>query len=206
MLKQHNNNTKGNLQINAGLLFHGFELSEYDSVEQLREQIDEVLQSGTGFLGATGGCVKFRAEPKFSSFNTDSQYFNDVNGTVLKGWDVELSAVLTEFTPELFNAILHNSFIDWQYDMQVNVYNEADPYQTHSSINLNDGVYENLVWFGDMSDGGLLVIEIKNAVSTGGVAFEANRDSENGFKVKFVPHIDGVVPFSIHWVKNKVKG
>ncbi|MCL2704096.1 MAG: hypothetical protein FWE91_10885 [Defluviitaleaceae bacterium] len=199
MLKFTSKETHKRLQINAGLLFSDFNLRDLKRVADVKERINELLSDGENFLGATRDGFVFRSQPVFRRYREDGELFGSVNSTVIRGWDIELSATLAEFAPDILTRFLPNSVIDSQ-ELNMAVLDIR-------KILLNQYV-ENLVWIGDLSNGGLIAIELRNAVNVGGISFDARQETENGIKIRFIPHSGEFFdktkpPFQIYFFGNE---
>jgi hypothetical protein len=199
MLKQIGSKTFKNLQINSGLLFYDFRFDSDMTAARLRERIGERIAEGSGFLGATRDGIEFSAVPRFKAYKEDGEIFQSDSCCILEGWDVKLSAALVEYTSEIVSQVIPQSFSDDQGGFLKSIY---------PGMFVKPEINENIVWIGDLSCGGLIVIELKNAVNVGGIKFVANRDGENGFVVGFVPFRGtffdkGEPPFGIHLLKER---
>jgi len=186
-------NTFSSLQIDSGLLFYDIQPEGIDTAGEFRKKLKAYLEDGENYLGITDGGIDFRAVPEVSVYKRDGEMFHSETGCFIVGWDVKLSVTLMEFSPEIFKHVLPNAIIDGQ---EANV----------ESVGIGGGGCRsrtpNIVWVGEMSSGGLLVIELKNAVNVDGINFVTKRNTENGFKVGFKAFADensAKPPFTIYW-------
>ena len=195
MLKQKSCYTHKRLQLNAGLLFFDLDLSELKDINSLSEKINELLNCGKNFLGATREGFMFRSQPVTRRYREDGKVFGSVGATVVESWDIELSGSLVEFTSDLICKFLPNSVVDYQ---------EPNFEMLDVKIMHMNTQTKNVVWIGDISNGGFMVIELKNAVNVGGINFNTKNETENGINIRFIPHSGDIFnaeipPFRIYF-------
>ena len=197
MLKNTGSHTFKNLQLNTGLLFYNIKVEEFECGGSLRSALESALEDGGNFLGATRRGAVFSARPIVRQYRSDGDFYVKLEGTVISGWEVELSAEIVEFTPEIIRQILPKAKID---DQMLNV----------TKLNLQEilsAQRENLIWVGDLSGGGLIAIELRNAMNVGGIRLNAESSTENSIAVRFIPHSGeffnpGKPPFEIYFLSN----
>jgi hypothetical protein len=185
----------GGLQVDAGLLFRDFKLEGVNSADELREKIELCVTERIKYLGATRGGIEFRALPRVIESGMDGRMYQSETGCLLNGWDVRLSATLSEFTSAVFGSVLPNSYLD----------DQEDGFHTLGLKAKTGSGNDSIVWVGTLSGGDLLAIELKNAVNVEGVKFVSERDKEGGLKVGFKAFGDDgnmeEPPFSVYWFK-----
>ena len=196
MLKKVGYHTHKNLQLNSGLLFTELDISAFRDLRDIEKGVNEALISGEKFLGVTRNGVSFIAQPRYREYYCDGEQFNRVACRTIIGWDIKLEVVIVEISSELLNRVLTSSWIDQQLENVKRI--------ELSSV-IMDGSIDNLVWIGDMSDGGLILIELRNAVCIGGIRFVSEDNTENGIATRFTPHIGDYYnpvepPFSIYFI------
>lgn len=196
MLKNTSEVTSRHLQLGVGLLFFDIKISDLGFGESVPESVGKLLNNGESFLGATRGGADFRAQPVVRQYRSDGYLFPEKSGAIVTGWNVELSAEIVEFTPSLLGKILPDAVVDNQV-------------QKVSRIGLakvlNEQYTENLIWAGDLSNGTLIAIELRNVLNFGGISIKTEfRESALG--VRFIPHAGdvfdvGQLPFEIYFLE-----
>ena len=169
-----------NMQLNAGAFLIGFDYSEYNDATSLRTALKTALQDTTKLLGATRGGGTFVVTAEIREPEVDGKRYRFKNGAFVDSVDAQLTGTLVEVRPEIFAKILATGETDTS---------EEAPGKTvikmHTAIQDTDYL-PSLVWVGDMSDGGLVLIALKNALNN------------NGMTLTFSDKGEGVIPFEFH--------
>lgn len=185
------------MQLGNGLLFCGIDVSGIKNAAELAAEVEHLLAKDEHFVGATLNGTEFIAEPIIRRYRTDHLKPNNYNKVIVEGWKVELSTTLLEFSPKIFELCFEAMDTDKQ--------DKFVSYLDMHRAPLNNS-FDNLIWIGDISGGGYLVIELLNPVCAGGFRFSSSGDNESTVRTSFIPRGDASTPqkplFKIYFVKN----
>jgi hypothetical protein len=172
-------NTYKQLAINAGILAKSFTPS-------------------TGvvgdLIGATGGGIKFVAEPSYIDFadGVDNARRNTKEMKELDNWTVTMSGTFKAVTPALAKSLTAVADIDSD---------DATHIVPRDYLKMTD--FEELWFVGDYGrEGGHIAIRMMNALSTGGFQIQTNDRGKGDFAFTFTGHYSldaqDEVPFEIY--------
>jgi hypothetical protein len=151
------------LQVDAGVL-----LKEFDP--ESPELVDENI------ICATTGGVNPVCTPTFSDWGEDVD--NVPNNTMelkhLDGWDCTFGFTALNVTPEAIKLALGAADINGQ---------SIIPRRKLKQTDFND-----IWWVGDRSDGGLVAICLRNALSTGGFSLQTTKNGKGQVAVTLTGH------------------
>lgn len=173
-----------NLQLNAGAFLIGFDYSTYENATTLREALATALQDSTKLLGATRGGGTFVVTQEIREPDVDGKRYRFKGGAFVDSTDAQLTGTLVEIRPEIFAKILATG--------EVTGSGTKKTVKMHTAIQDTDYI-PSLVWIGDMSDGGLVLIALKNALNN------------NGMTLTFTDKGEGTIPFEFHAYQNVVE-
>lgn len=172
------------LQLNAGAFLIGFDYSSYTDATSLRTALATALQDSTKLLGATRGGGSFVAQSEIREPDVDGKRYRFKGGAFVDSVDAQLTGTLVEIRPEIFAKILATG--------DVVTSGQKTTVTMHTAIKDTDYISE-LVWVGDMSDGGLVLIALKNALNN------------NGMTLTFADKGEGTIPFEFHAYQDQVE-
>lgn len=173
-----------NLQLNAGAFLYGFDYSSYTDATALRTALAEALQDSTKVLGATRGGGTFVVTSEIREPDVDGKRYRFKGGAFVDSVDAQLSGTLVEIRPEIFAKILATG--------ESTTNGNVTTIKMHTAIQSGDYI-PSLVWIGDMSDGGLVLIALKNALNN------------NGMTLTFSDKGEGTIPFEFHAYQENVE-
>jgi len=173
-----------NLQLNAGAFLIGFAYSEYTDATALRTALTTALQDSTKLLGATRGGGTFVVTSEIREPDVDGKRYRFKGGAFVDSVDAQLTGTLVEIRPEIFAKVLATG--------ESTTSGKKTTVKMHTAIQETDYI-DSLVWVGDMSDGGLVLIALKNALNN------------NGMTLTFTDKGEGVIPFEFHAYQNAVE-
>ena len=153
------------LQINAGLLLKNF------NVENPVEPKDEDI------ICDTTGDFSISSTPTMEDFFADinNAPLNTLEGVRVTGWTHTMSVTSVSVTEEMLRIALNASETE---DRIAGIVPGEKP------VHL-DSIY----WIGDMADPNkLLVIRMKNVLSTNGISFTSRKDGKGGIALNFRAH------------------
>lgn len=173
-----------NLQLNAGAFLIGFAYSEYTDATALRTALTTALQDSTKLLGATRGGGTFVVTSEIREPDVDGKRYRFKGGAFVDSVDAQLTGTLVEIRPEIFAKVLATG--------ESTTAGKKTTVKMHTAIQETDYI-DSLVWVGDMSDGGLVLIALKNALNN------------NGMTLTFTDKGEGVIPFEFHAYQESVE-
>lgn len=173
-----------NLQLNAGAFLVGFNYAQYTDATALRTALATALQDSTKVLGATRGGGTFVVTSEIREPDVDGKRYRFKGGAFVDSVDAQLSGTLVEIRPEIFAKVLATG--------EVATNGNKTTVKMHTAIQAGDYI-DNLVWVGDMSGGGLILIALKNALNN------------NGMTLTFSDKGEGTIPFEFHAYQSQVE-
>lgn len=173
-----------NLQLNAGAFLIDFVYSEYTDATALRTALATALQDNTKVLGATRGGGSFVATSEIREPEVDGKRHRFKGGAFVDSVDAQLSGTLVEIRPDMFAKVLATG--------EAATSGKKTTVKMHTAIQSTDYI-DSLVWVGDMSDGGLVLIALKNALNN------------NGMTLTFADKGEGTIPFEFHAYQDAVE-
>ena len=173
-----------NLQLNAGAFLIGFDYSTYENATTLRTALTAALQDETKLLGATRGGGTFVVTSEIREPDVDGKRYRFKGGAFVDSVDAQLTGTLVEIRPEIFAKVLATG--------EHETTGQKTTVKMHTAIQSGDYI-PSLVWVGDMSDGGLVLIALKNALNN------------NGMTLTFTDKGEGTIPFEFHAYQSAVE-
>ena len=177
--------TYQNLQLNAGVFLYNFNYDEYATIDALRAAVLAKIQANENILGSTRGGGSFVVTQEVREPEVDGARYRFKGGSFVDSIDANMTGTLLEVTPENFKYILATGEVDSTVATKVKV-------TMHTRINATDHL-DNLVWIGDIADGSLIMIVLKNALNT------------NGMNMTFTDKGEGTIPFEFHAYQAQVE-
>ena len=177
MITAARNEAFKNLQLNAGAFLINFDYSLYNTAQEMRTALATALRDSTKLLGATRGGGTFVVNSTIRDPEVDGKRYRFKGGAYVDEVDAQLTGTLVEITPHNFTRILGTG--------EATTAGKKTTIKMHTAIQDADYI-ENLVWIGDKSDGGLVLIALKNALNG------------NGMTLTFTDKGEGTMPFEFH--------
>lgn len=156
------------LQLDAGVL-----LKNFDPANPVAPADEDIVCATTG--GINVSCV-----PTFSDLGSDVDNV-PVNMKELKhldSWECKLSTTSLGTSPELIKMSLGCADID--SDNASKIIPRADLEQTD---------FRDLWWVGDKANGGLVAIQIKNALATSGFSLQTTKNGKGTISLELTGHV-----------------
>lgn len=167
------------LQLNAGIFLTDFDYSSITTAAELGAAIRTKRASGEGILGATRGGGTFSATPTMRQIEADGKRYEFIGSEIIDSWQVQMTGTLLEITGGAFARVLCTGEMT----------DEGAKHLIRVRTDLKEGDYlEHLVWVGDMSDGGFLLIDLHNALNTAGATMTFTDKGEGTLPFTFVAH------------------
>ena len=172
------------LQLNAGAFLVGFDYTLYNDATALRVALSTALADESMLLGATRGGGTFVTNSEIREPDMDGKRYGFKGGAFVDSVDAQLTGTLLEIRPETFARIMATG--------DAVTSGKKTTVTMHTAIRDSDYI-PSLVWVGDMSDGGLVVIALKNALN------------KNGMTLTFADKNEGTIPFEFHAYQDSVE-
>lgn len=155
------------LQMDAGVL-----LKRFDPANPAAPADEDIICATTG--GVNPSCV-----PTFSDLgeDVDNAPINTKELKHLDSWLCSLSTTSLGTSLELIKMALGCADIDTTHSAVI----------PRASLNQND--YSDIWWVGDRADGGLVAIQIKNALSTGGFSLQTTKNGKGQIALTITGHV-----------------
>lgn len=161
-------NTFNALQLDAGVLLKRF------------NPANPVPPADADIICATTGGITVSAVPTFSDLGEDVDNV-PVNMKELKhldSWECKVSTTSLGTSPELIKLALGCADIDGQDETKI--VPRKDLAQTD---------FSDIWWVGDKADGGLVAIQIKNALSTAGFSLKTTKNGKGNITLEITGHV-----------------
>ncbi len=165
------------LQLNAGIFLVDFDYETYTDASALRTAIKTALSDSTKILGVTRGGGSFTVTRDARTPEVDGMRYPFKGADFVDSTDAYLSGTLLEVTPDNFDRLLGTGDVS-KSETKTTV-------TMHTAITDEDYI-DNLVWVGDLADGGLVMIVLKNAINTA------------DFSMTFTDKNEGTMTFEFH--------
>lgn len=159
-------NTFEGLQLDAGVL-----LKRFDPENPVAPADEDIICATTG--GVNPVCAA-----TYSDFGEDVDNVpnNMMELKHLDGWDCSISTTSLGTTPELIRFSLGAADIDGT----TKIVPRRDLKQTD---------FADLWWVGDRADGGMVAIQLKNALSTGGFSLQTTKNGKGQIALTITGHV-----------------
>ena len=156
------------LQLDAGVLLRTFDPSK------------PVAPADTDIICATTGGINPVCKPTFSDFGEDVDNVpnNMMEFKHLDGWDCSISTTSLGTTPALIRLALGCADIDTE-----------DTTKIVPRMDLKQTDFTDIWWVGDRADGGLVAIQLKNALSTGGFSLKTTKNGKGQIELTITGHV-----------------
>lgn len=155
------------LQLDAGILLNTFNPANPSVTDT------DIITATTG--GITVACV-----PTYSDFGEDVD--NCPNNTKelkhLDGWECTITTTALGTSPEAIKLALGAADIDGTDSTKITP--RADLAQTD---------FSDIWWVGDRADGGMVAVQLKNALSTGGFSLQTTKNGKGQISLTLTGHV-----------------
>lgn len=161
--------TFDDLQLDAGVL-----LKKFTPGTTTEPADEDIICATTGGINAT--CV-----PTYSDYGEDVD--NCPNGMKelkhLDSWECKMSFTALGTSPAAIRLALGSADVDGTDSTKI--VPRADISQ--------DADFADIWWVGDKADGGLVAIQLKNALSTGGFSLQTTKNGKGQISVELTGHV-----------------
>lgn len=156
------------LQLDAGVL-----LKTFNPATAAAPKDEDIICATTGGINAT--CV-----PTFSDLGEDVD--NCPNNMKelkhLDGWDCKMGFTSLGTAAETIRLALGAADVD-----------SADSTKVVPRVDLKQTDFSDIWWVGDKADGGMIAIQLKNALSTGGFSLKTTKNGKGQVSVELTGHV-----------------
>ena len=174
--------TFDNLQLNCGIFIKDFVYTGTGAPANAQALLTliKAIIAGTDtqhgeLLGVTRGGGTFNVGREMRDPDIDGLRYKFKGGTFVDSADPYLSTTLVETTPENFALALGGTATT-----------SGNITTVKMNTALTDSAYmDNLCWAGDLSDGRVVLINLKNALNTADITFTFQDKSEGALAVEF---------------------
>lgn len=159
--------TFDNLQTDAGVLLKTFDPSDPD--------IDD-----SDIITATTGGINVICQPTYSDYGEDVDNVpnNMKELKHLDGWDCRISTTALGTSPELIKTALGAADIDG-----------TDTSKIVPRADLEQTDFADIWWVGDKANGGLVAVQLLNALSTGGFSLQTTKNGKGQISLELTGHV-----------------
>ena len=159
-------NTFDGLQVDAGVLLKPFNPAA------------PAAPADADIICATTGGINPVCTPTYSDYGEDVDNVpnNMMELKHLDGWECSLSTTSLGTTPELIKLALGAADIDGT----TKIVPRRDLKQTD---------FSDIWWVGDRADGGMVAIQLKNALSTGGFSLQTSKNGKGQIALTITGHV-----------------
>ena len=167
------------MQLGAGAFFVDIDTSsitQSTTAADFAAMLETARQAGKT-LGATTGGGTFVATPEVRQIEADDMTYPVIGSTVFDSWEIMLTTTIKEITKENLERVLSATATD-----------PATGALMISSVLLPEHYIPRLGWAGIKGDGGLMYIEIHNALNTSGMTMTMANQGEASIPVEFRGH------------------
>ena len=187
----YSNSTKKNLLLGAGALYKNFIVGT-----------DTPATATAKLIGATQGGLEFKATPTIRNIQIDGILGKVADLDVIDAWETSLAGSFIEINTEVIRRSLAAVSVD-DSDDDYTVLEGATEFSA-------DDYLTNVTYIGTLSGSDKpVIIQIKNAIDTGGLDFKTEDGKEGTvdvtFEGRYAVSDDGVPPFKIYWPKTRVE-
>ena len=156
------------LQLDAGVL-----LNTFDPANPTAPDDEDIICATTG--GITVACV-----PTFSDLGEDVDNVpnNMKELKHLDGWECTMSTTSLGTSPALIKMALGCADID-----------ETDTSKIVPRADLKQSDFSDIWWVGDRADGGMVAVQLKNALSTGGFSLQTTKNGKGQIALTITGHV-----------------
>lgn len=161
-------NTFSELQLNAGVL-----LNKFTPATATAPADEDIICATTG--GITVSCI-----PTFSDLGEDVDNCpkNTKELKHLDGWECKMSTTALGTSPANIKLSLGCADVDG-----------SDTTKIVPRVDLSQSDFSDIWWVGDRADGGMVAIQLKNALSTGGFSLKTTDNGKGQITVELTGHV-----------------
>ena len=161
-------NVFSQLQVEAGVLLNTFDPATLAAPD------------ASAIICATSGGIKADCAPSYTDFGEDID--NVPNNTMelkrIDGYECTFAFTALNVTTNVIKTALGAADID-----------STDTTKVTPRVELKLADFKPIWWVGDLTDGGMVAIKLKNALSTGGLSLQTTKKGKGQLSVTLTGHI-----------------
>ena len=177
-----------------------------DAVDELQLEVGVLLSTfdpgspgepaSSNIIATTTGGIQISAVPTYSDFGDDIDNVppNMMEFKHLDGWECSMS-----FSSLRFNE----ANVHWSLGAATSTTNSTDGYtKIVPNRDLDESNFADIWWVGDKSNGGAVAVKLLNALSTGGLNIQTNKNGKGTNQVTLTGHVSidhqDVMPMEVY--------
>lgn len=168
-----------NLQLNAGIFIKNLDYSSIADATALKTAIAAAITAGTTILGATRGGGTFVVTREIREPEIDGRRYSFKGGKYVDSADARLTTTLVEMTADNLVMALGGA--------TATTSGKKTTIKMHTAIQDADYI-SSLTWFGDLADGRMVAITLKNALNTADLSLTFTDKGEATLPVELHAH------------------
>lgn len=155
------------LQLDAGILLYNFDPSAGTFEDE-------------DMICATTGGINVSCSAEYSDFaeDVDNAPVNLMEFKHLDGWTCEMSFTSLGTSPKSIRLALGAADIDTE-----------NPSKIVPRRDVTTADFSDVWWVGDRADGGMVAVQLKNALSTGGFSLQTSKNAKGQVSVTLTGHV-----------------
>lgn len=173
--------TFNNLQLNAGILLKNLSYDSVTDATALKTAIANIISGGSNpigtLIGATRGGGTFTVTRETRTPEIDGMRYGFKGSDFVDSADAYLSTTLVEITPQNMQDLLSAGTTATPSGKKTTV-------KMSTAIGTSDYL-TNICWVGDLADGQLVLICLKNAINTADFTFTYTDKGEGTLAAEF---------------------
>lgn len=181
------NETFEKLQLNAGIFLKDLDYSSIADASALKTAISTAITAGTSILGATRGGGTFTVTREIRTPEVDGMRYPFKGSDFVDSIDAYLSTTLIEVTPE--------NIVNTLGSATATTSGKKTTIKMHTAVDTDADYIESLTWVGDLSDGRLVAITLKNAFNTADFSLTFTDKGEGTLAAEFHARQDEVLDY-----------
>ena len=172
--------TFDNLQLNAGIVLKNLSYASVTDASALKTAIANIISGGSSpigeLVGATRGGGTFTVTREMRTPEIDGMRYPFKGSDFVDSIDAYLSTTLVEITPDNIADLLATG--------SATTSGKKTTVKMETAIG-SDDYLENICWVGDLADGQLVLICLKNAINTADFTFTYTDKGEGTLAAEF---------------------
>lgn len=172
--------TFSNLQLNAGILLKNVTISSIDDSGELKEAIANIVAGGSNpigtMIGATRGGGSFTVTREMRTPDVDGMRYGFKGSDFVDSTDAYISTTLVEVTA--------SNIVDLLGSGKSSTSGKVTTIKMDTAIEASDYL-TNICWVGDIADGRMVLIMLKNAINTADFSFTYTDKGEGTLAAEF---------------------
>ena len=172
--------TFNKLQLNAGILLKNLTYSSVTDSAALKTAIANIVSGGTSpigtMIGATRGGGTFTVTRELRTPEIDGMRYGFKGSDFVDSADAYISTTLVEVTPDNIKDLLGSG--------KKTTSGKVTTIKMDTAIDTDDYL-TNICWVGDLADGQMVLICLKNAINTADFTFTYTDKGEGTLAVEF---------------------